>query len=692
MQHSNKLINEKSPYLLQHAHNPVNWFPWCDEAFEKAKEEDKPVFLSIGYSTCHWCHVMEKESFEDEGVAKLMNEIFISIKVDREERPDIDGVYMSVCQMMTGGGGWPLTIIMTPDKKPFFTGTYFPKDGKYGRMGMMELVPRINEIWKTKRDEINSAAENIIEGLKSNDLQTNDEDLTVDVFKKAFGDLSARYDEKHGGFGNAPKFPSPHNLLFLLRYWKEFDQSFALEMVKATLKEMRKGGIYDQLGKGFARYSTDKEWFVPHFEKMLCDQAMLLMVYTETYLATKDEFFKETGEEIIEYVLREMRDEKGGFYSAEDADSEGEEGKFYVWTTEELKSVLTNDEFDLAVKLYNIEEDGNWFDESKGMKNRTNILHLKHLPSELHEAAGMSKEKFNSIWSSLNEKLFKEREKRVHPYKDDKILTDWNALMITAIAKAGEAFGNDNYTSAAVKSFEFINNYLTDEKGFLLHRYREGEAGLTAHLDDYAFLINASMDLYEATTEINYLHKALKFYDITSAHFKDDKNGGYFFTGDFAEKILTRQKELYDGAIPSGNSAMLLASARLWKLTGDHKYQKNAEELIAKFSAMVNRSPSAFSYFLTGFFLLAGESYEIVLSGKTQSDNFKEIFLSLRSVYLPNKVILFKDENPDIIEIAPFTRDMIFNENDMNIYICKEFSCEMPVKNVKEMMGILKVK
>ena len=405
MKNPNKLINEKSPYLLQHAYNPVDWFPWSDEAFEKAKQEDKPIFLSIGYSTCHWCHVMEKESFEDKEVAKLMNDAFVSIKVDREERPDIDGIYMSVCQMITGGGGWPLTIVMTPDKKPFFTGTYFPKHNRFNRIGMMELVPRLKEVWVTKKEEVLKSADEIASSLKKQNFISDSNEIDESILDKAYDELNKRYDEANGGFGNAPKFPSPHNLLFLLRYWKRKDEPKALEMVEKTLTEMRRGGIYDHIGFGFARYSTDQHWLVPHFEKMLYDQAMLVMAYTETYLATKNKFYKETAKEILEYVLRDMTHPEGGFYSAEDADSEGEEGKFYLWDADELRNVLEKDESDFAIKVFNTADDGNWIDESKGMMPGTNILHLKKSNKELADEFNLSEDDFTNRLESIRKKL-----------------------------------------------------------------------------------------------------------------------------------------------------------------------------------------------------------------------------------------------------------------------------------------------
>ncbi|MBD3398333.1 DUF255 domain-containing protein, partial [Candidatus Micrarchaeota archaeon] len=485
----NRLIDEKSPYLLQHAYNPVDWYPWGEEAFEKARREDKPIFLSIGYSTCHWCHVMERESFEDPEVAEAMNDAWVSIKVDREERPDIDHIYMTVCQMMTGSGGWPLNIIMTPDKKPFFAGTYFPKNSVYGRIGMMDLIARVKELWTEQRGTVLESAGKVMSALKQIPDQSPGPPLSPEVLDKAFQELSQRFDDTYGGFSEAPKFPTPHNMMFLLRYWKKKSEYRALEMVEKTLKGMRKGGVYDHIGFGFHRYSTDREWLLPHFEKMLYDQALMVMAYTEAYQATKDEHYREVAREVIRYVLRDMTDEKGGFYSAEDADSEGEEGKFYVWTKAEAAQVLDPEELDIFVNAFNILPEGNFREEATGKITGANIPHLRKPMSDLASQLNMAEEDLREVLESARKKLFEAREKRVHPYKDDKILTDWNGLMIAALSKAGKAFDEPQYVRAAEKAADFVFEHLLNEQGRLLHRYRGGESGIEAHVDDYAFMI-----------------------------------------------------------------------------------------------------------------------------------------------------------------------------------------------------------
>jgi uncharacterized protein YyaL (SSP411 family) len=564
----NRLISEKSPYLLQHADNPVDWYPWSAEAFEAAQKENKPVFLSIGYSTCHWCHVMERESFEDKDVAGLINETFVPIKVDREERPDIDAVYMKVCQIMTGSGGWPLTVIMTPDKKPFFAGTYLPKESRFGRIGLLDLVPRIKKMWSVQQGDIIKLSGEITTALQreEDDLPGSMPDETT--LQAAYEELSGRFDEQFGGFGTAPKFPAPHNILFLLRYWKRKNEPGALAIVERTLQAMQQGGMYDHVGYGFHRYSTDSKWLVPHFEKMLYDQAMLTMAYADAYLATKKEEYKTTAREILSYVLRDMTDSTGGFYSAEDADSEGEEGKFHVWSREEIFALLDPLDAGLVAKVFNIAEEGNFIDSVTNESPGTNILHLSGPLEQTAAELNMPPEDLRGRMNAAITKLFAVREKRIHPYKDDKILTDWNGLMITALAKAARSFDNTDYADAAEKAAAFILGHMRTPEGRLLHRYRDGEALLPAHVDDYAFFISGLIELYEAVFDSKYLEAALELNRDFIKHFWDEKRGGFYFTADDAEEILIRKKEVYDAALPSGNSMAMLNLLRLGRMTG----------------------------------------------------------------------------------------------------------------------------
>lgn len=466
----NRLIYEKNPYLLQHAYNPVDWYPWGQEAFEKAKKEDKPIFLSIGYSTCHWCHVMERESYDDEEVARLINDAFVSIKVDREERPDIDSTYMRACQALIGSGGWPLNIILTPDKKPFFAATYIPKESIFGRTGMLELIPRIKDLWEKNRDEVEKTAMKVTSSIREVYRGKPGEELDKDVFNMAYEQLLTMFDEQHGGFDDAPKFPTPHNLQFLLRYWRRTRDIIALRMVERTLTGMRMGGIYDHIGFGFHRYSTDSKWLVPHFEKMLYDQALIAMAYIEAYQATKDEEYGRAAREIFTYVLRDMTSPEGGFYSGEDADSEGVEGKFYVWTENEIRTVL-GEESDLVKRIFNIEEEGNFREE--GRLTGKNILHLTGSLSEIASDLKVPVDKLQKLLDDARLKLFTARERRIHPGKDDKILVDWNGFMIAALSKGAQVFNEPAYADAAQRAADFILENMHDSRGRLYPQIRE---------------------------------------------------------------------------------------------------------------------------------------------------------------------------------------------------------------------------
>ncbi|MGH7800489.1 MAG: thioredoxin domain-containing protein [Thermodesulfobacteriota bacterium] len=694
MEKPNRLINEKSPYLLQHANNPVDWYPWGEEAFEKARKENKPIFLSIGYSTCHWCHVMERESFEDPEVAKLMNEIFVSIKVDREERPDIDSIYMTVCQMMTGSGGWPLTIIMTPDKKPFFAGTYFPKESRFGRIGMTQLVPRIKEIWTTKRDEIVNSANQITSALQQATKESHGEKLDDSTLKVAYNQLAERFDTVHGGFGRAPKFPTPHNLLFLLRYSKRTGNEEASEMVEKTLQAMRLGGIYDHVGFGFHRYSTDAEWFLPHFEKMLYDQALLAMAYIEAYQVTGKEEYEKTAREIFTYVLRDMTSSQGGFYSAEDADSEGEEGKFYLWKEEEIRAVLGEEEVDLIIEMFNVEGGGNFSEEATGRNTDRNILHLKKSIPVIAYQLKTSEQELEQRLEAAREKLFSFREKRIHPHKDDKILTDWNGLMIAALAKGAQVFNEPKYAEAAKRASDFILKNLRKPDGRLLHRYRDGQAAVQAHVDDYAFLTWGLLELYETTFDINCLQTAIDLNRDLITHFWDDKSGGFYFTADDGENLLLRNKEIYDGAIPSGNSAAMLNLLRLDRITANSDFEEKAEKIGSAFSKTVKQFPAAHTELMVALDFGVGPSYEVVIVGDSQADDTKAMIKAIRRQFVPNKVVLLRQtekEEPDIIRIAEFTKSQLSLDGKATAYVCLNYVCKLPTTDISKMLELLNV-
>jgi len=682
---ANRLLSEKSPYLLQHAHNPVHWYPWGEEAFRAAAREDRPVFLSIGYSTCHWCHVMAHESFEDPEVAALMNRAFVCIKVDREERPDIDQIYMGFAQAMTGRGGWPLTIIMTPDKKPFFAATYIPKSGSRGQAGMMQIIPKIQELWEKNREQLLDSADKIIDFIRRQSQPPTGADapnLDETALDRGYGALSSIYDPQNGGFGTAPKFPSPHNLFFLLRYWYRTGDQHALQMVEQTLQAMRQGGIYDHVGFGFHRYSTDARWLVPHFEKMLYDQALMAIAYIETFQATGKEEYGRTAGEILDYVLRDMTAPEGGFLSAEDADSEGEEGKFYLWTAQELKESLDSEDFRLLIRLFDVHEGGNF-------EKERNILRLRSSPDDAAAVLKISLPDLRDRMERLRTGLFLTREKREHPLKDDKILTDWNGLMIAALARASQALAGakaSEYERAAIKAADFILQEMMTADGRLLHRYRIG-AGIAAGLDDYAFLIWGLLDLYETVFDARYLKKALELHEAMMEHFwdKEQDQGGLFFSPDDGEDLLLRKKEYYDGAIPSGNSIAMHNLLRLMHLTG----RTDLEEMAWKLANGAPRT-SGFgqSMLLCSLDYALGPTSEVALLGSREDATIAEMLRTMRSRFLPNKsTVLVHGE--EIREIVPFTRSLPQDSGTAAARVCTDHVCSLPVPGPKELMMLL---
>ena len=689
----NNLHLEKSPYLLQHAENPVNWHAWNDEAFDLAAREDKPIFLSIGYSTCHWCHVMAHESFEDEHVAELMNKAFVNIKVDREERPDIDSLYMTVCTMMTGSGGWPLTIIMTPDRKPFYAGTYFPRETRYGRMGMIDLVPAIQEVWLNKRAEIITSTKSIIENLELQNRTAPGQDLDHKILDKAYQELAERFDQNHGGFGNAPKFPSPHSLIFLLRNWQRTANQQALQMVEKTLTAMRMGGIYDHIGFGFHRYSTDAKWLLPHFEKMLYDQSLLALAYLEAYQITGKTLFKQTAEEIFTYVLRDMTDTRGGFYSAEDADSEGEEGKFYVWHMEEVQQIIPATEIANLTQLFNLQEEGNFHDESTGRKTGANIFHLTRSIDDSAAELAVPADEFTDNIQQMRDKLFAERRKRVPPHKDDKILANWNGMMIAALAMGSRILNRPDLLAAARQAAEFVLSEMRDDHGRLLHRYRDGESAIAGLLDDYAYMVWGLIELYQAGFAPAYLQEAVALNAMMLDLFWDNDTGGFFLTAIDADALLVRQKEIYDGAIPSGNSIALYNILRLGRLTGNTDLDGQAKKLVQAFSDAVMEIPSGYTQFLNGVDFALGASREVVIVGDPGSDTMQTMLDILQRGYDPYMVALFKDStaSPDELStLAPFTAGHKPIDNRATAYVCRDFSCEQPTNDAQQLQKIIR--
>jgi len=677
----NRLINEKSPYLLQHAYNSVDWYPWSSEAFETAKAQDKPVFVSIGYSACHWCHVMEQECFADEEVAKLMNASFVCVKVDREERPDLDSTYMAVCHAMGRNCGWPLNIIMTPEKKPFFAASYIPKNSRFGLVGMIDLIPQINAIWRTRRSELETVGETIQQRIAALEQRTPEKELDVEELHNAYEQLALNFDVENGGFGNAPKFPTPHNLLFLLRYWNRTKEKPALEMVEKTLRAMRLGGIFDQLGFGFHRYSTDAEWRVPHFEKMLYDQALLAMAYTEAYQATGDGKFKVTTKEILEYVLRDLTSPEGGFYSAEDADSEGEEGKFYLWTESEIRSTFPPEEADLAINLFGINATGNYYEPNR-RRNGKNILYLAKPLEKVASEANLTLDELILRLGKIRNLLFEERQKRVHPAKDDKILTDWNGLMIAALAKANQVFGEQRYLQAAVKAANFVLKQMSTGNGRLYHRYAKGEKAIDGFLDDYAFLTWGLIEIYEAGFEDKYLQTAIELTNTTVAQFWDEKNGGFHFTAETAEHVLNRRKEVYDGAMPSGNSVALLNLLRLSRLSDNAVFEEIASKTIKAFSGEVRNAPTAHTFLLLAADFAIDPAYNVILVSDTGEDNIRNMLKVLRENYLPNMVVSLKKPSEAGLDYKKI-------DGKATAYVCQNQVCMPPTNEVEKLLQLL---
>lgn len=682
---SNRLKSEKSPYLIQHAENPVEWYPWSEEAFELAEKEGKPVFLSIGYATCHWCHVMAHESFEDDEVAELMNESFINIKVDREERPDIDNTYMTVCQLLTGQGGWPLTIIMTPDKKPFFAATYIPKDSRFNRLGMKDLIPKISNAWDNDRQKVLQSAAKITSGFQQTLELPSEDKPDEEMIVSAYKNLENRFDPDFGGFGSKPKFPSPHNLLFLLQYSNSFQNQNAANMTSLTLEKMRLGGVYDQIGFGFHRYSTDNKWLLPHFEKMLYDQALLMITYSEGWKFSGNGLFKKTVFEIAEYVTEQLTSDEGAFYSAEDADSEGEEGKFYVWKPDEIKSFLNPEQAGLFTDVFNISPDGNFHDEATGRKTGANIPYLKKRLEELAAERGVDTTQFIRQLEQVRKKLKAHRSKRVRPLLDDKILTDWNGLMIAALARAGMIFDNSGLLESAEKAWSFISENMVKPDNRLLHRYRDGEAAISAMADDYAFLIWGLTELYQATFNPHYLKKALALNDHFMGLFLDDEKGGFYLTSQKGEELLGRQKEIYDGAIPSSNSVTAMNLLRLAKLTGQTDLENEADRLFTYFSSFLKESPAASTFAVNSLITALKPSAEVVICGPSDHELTHKMIRSATLKMKKPYIIHLKTEKnkKSLAEIAPYTGDFPLDSKPA-AYICHHFKCEKPVYTIEE--------
>ncbi len=682
----NRLVNETSPYLLQHAHNPVDWYPWGEEALAAAKEQDKPILLSIGYSACHWCHVMERESFENEEIAALMNKYFICIKVDREERPDLDQIYMNAVQMMTGSGGWPMTVFLTPDGIPFYGGTYFPPVDRYNMPGFPRVLIGVSEAYRNRRADIESTGQEILKELQSlNNFRVTDEELSDAILRKAYHALAQRYDHRYGGFGRAPKFPQPMNLNFILQTYYRSRNEEALEILENTLDCMARGGIYDHLAGGFARYSTDEKWLVPHFEKMLYDNALLSSIYLQAYRLTGREQFRRVSVETLDWVMREMTDPSGGFYSTLDADSEGVEGKYYVWEKLEIERLLGADAASFS-SYYGVTDEGNFEDR--------NILHIPKPEQEwLQQCAkhhSITVDELILLLDRSRQKLLKARAGRVRPGCDDKILTGWNALMIKAFAEAGRVLEHNAFTDAAVKAAQFVfNSCLKDEK--LMHSYKNGEARFNGYLDDYAYLLEALIAVYEATFDEVWIEKAIWLADSMIELFWDSQDGGFFFTSCDHEDLITRTKDYSDNAVPSGNSVAATALLRLHLLTGNEEYQNKAVNVLRLVSKAMERFPGGFGQMLCALDLYLHPPVEVVVVGRRQSEDTKEL---LRAVYTwckPNTIVVYGSPDESSKLKLPLLEGREMLDGKATAYVCERSVCKQPVTTVEELRKQLSI-
>ncbi|MGE0127135.1 MAG: thioredoxin domain-containing protein [Blastocatellales bacterium] len=681
---TNRLINETSPYLLQHAHNPVDWHAWGEEALERARREGKPVLLSIGYSACHWCHVMEHESFEDEAIAKLMNDNFVNIKVDREERPDLDTIYMNAVQMMTGHGGWPMTVFLTPDGKPFYGGTYFPPADRHGMPGFPRILIALAEAYRERRDEIENSADGVLSELKRLDrVAAQPGDLNYEIADNAANQLLRTLDPVHGGFGNKPKFPPSMSLQFLLRQWSRTKDSSALNAVELTLNKMARGGMYDQLGGGFHRYSVDEKWLVPHFEKMLYDNALLSRVYAEAFLATGNEFYKRIATETLDYVIREMTGKSGGFYSTQDADSEGEEGKFFVWTPEEVTALLGEEDARLFNRYFDVSEMGNFEGHS--------ILHVDEDVDVIARLMRVSRERLVEAIERGRPVLFDTREKRIKPHRDEKMLTAWNGLMMRSFAEASRAFDRKDYLEVATRNADFLLANLRRD-GRLLRTHKDGESKLNGYLEDYAYVIDGLLALYEASFDLRWFEEARALAETMIAQFWDDEAGGFFFTSADHETLITRTKDFYDNATPAGNSVAAAALLRLSLFTGEDRYRQMAETILRMMKPTMMRAPSAFGYLLSALDLFLASPYEIAIIGASEAEETRAIINAVFKRYLPNKVAAFAsgaDSKASRTIKLLEGRDRI--DGKPTAYVCRNFYCEAPVTDAQalaERLGV----
>jgi hypothetical protein len=695
----NRLIKEKSPYLLQHAFNPVDWYPWGEEAFAKARAENKPVFVSIGYSTCYWCHVMEREDFEDTAIARLMNENLVCIKVDREERPDIDRIYTSFVQAMTGSGGWPMSVFMTPDQKPFFGGTYFPPIDNYGRPGFPSIVRRISEMWRTNQAKLVESSNEIVRQMQASSQTGVTGVITDSLLEIGYGQFARQYDEQYGGFGGAPKFPRPVCFNFLFRYYARTGNEMALKMCTETLRKMADGGVYDQLGGGFHRYSVDEQWRVPHFEQMLYDQAQLASSYLDAYQITHDEFFSRIAHETLGYVLREMTDAQGGFYSAEDAESaeqadspeEKEEGAFYVWTKAEIDGVLDASAANIFDYYYRVADEGNALRDPQGTFRGKNILYVAHTVAETARQFNQTPASIEKSLSASRQKLLTQREKRPRPHLDDKILTSWNGLMISAFARGYQVLNDPRYLQAAQRAAQFITTKLYDtSSGKLFRRWRDDEARFDGSLEDYAFLTAGLLDLYEASFDVRWLEIAVKLTSTQNALFWDTQNGGYFDTPQNELGLLLKTKDDYDSAEPSGNSIAAMNLLRLAEITDNKEWREMAKKTIETFGERLEKTPFALPQMLCAVEWIVSTPKEIVIAGSLNTDGTNELLRQVDNRYIPDKILLLADDR--VATLSPFLARMKQVDGKATAYVCENYTCNLPTSDTAELAALLQKK
>ena len=684
--HTNRLSNETSPYLLQHAHNPVDWYSWGEEALARAKREDKPILLSIGYSACHWCHVMERESFENEGIAAIMNQHFVNIKVDREERPDLDEIYMNAVQIMTRQGGWPMTMFLTPGLQPFYGGTYFPPDDRYGRPGFANVLQAVAAAYRDRRGDVSKQADEIVEHLtQMSSVSDHGHDLTTDLLDGAFRHYRSTFDSQFGGFGDAPKFPPSMGLPFLLRYWLRTENPNALEMAELTLEKMALGGMYDQLGGGFHRYSTDAVWLVPHFEKMLYDNAQLVVAYLEAYQATKKPLYCEVAKETLDYVLREMYDaEKGGFYSAQDADSEGVEGKFFVWSLDEVGRILGRENAEIFCEYYDITESGNFEGES--------ILHVQTPLDIFAKKLRRDEAELEAILLEEKQKLFEVREGRIKPGLDDKILTSWNGIMIRGMAVGYQLLNDQRYLEAAEKSADFILTELSQADGLLLRTYRAGKSHLNAYLEDYSYLSAGLVALYEASFNPRWLQQAERLTEIMIEQFWDDSSSGFFFTGKAHESLIVQSKSAYDSATPSGTAMAVHSLLRLAKHLDRPDFREKAVQALGLYYHQMENAPSGSGQLLCELEFLLSTPREIAVVGEKNADDTKVVLQEIHGRFLPNKILALLDpsNNKSSADVStPLTAGKTQIEGKATVYVCENYACQVPTTDVVELGTLL---